>query len=672
MTLSLVDINVGLTANDGSGDSLRVGGQKANQNFAVLRGQREVLASDRTYYVSPSGNDGNDGRSPAGAFQTIQHAFDVIYGSIDLGRGYTANIQLADGTYLGANTLGALAAGATQTGAGMVVVNGNAATPSNVVVNNPPAGGNDTFAFFGNFHAEIRNLKIRNSHANGDGIHASSGAVIGFTNIVFDSVQANHLDADAAATIYGYGNYSIVAGGVAHFVATLNGLIQIFVDTVTITGTPVFSEFVQANTCGIVQLFSGTFSGAISGAKYVVFENAVVENFGVVLPGTGSSLFSGGVYGGRTQREILGSARTYYVSPTGNDNNDGSAGSPFLTIQHAVDLTLFGLDTNGNNVVIQLADGTYDLAGNTIGVYLPPLGGGSVYIRGNIATPANVVVKTTDNYVFDVEEFADIRIEGMELQCLGAGGWACVAAFNQSIVRLSNIRFGNSPSSDHILSAGFSIILITGNYSIVGSGNFHYNVTDNGSISIFSNLTITLTGTPAFSYFAYVELNSFLLLGTGTVYSGAATGIRYHVDINSSIFADGHTSLTYLPGNVNGEIVEGGVYHHPTSFQAFNMALANGANNNITLGVQEFNRITGPTGAFSISGFDAVGVGDGRKLSVFNSTAQNMTITNDATSTASNRILTLTGADVALTGTSIAHFIYSLSDSRWILAGTQG
>ena len=49
-----------------------------------------------------------------------------------------------------------------------------------------------------------------------------------------------------------------------------------------------------------------------------------------------------------------------------------------------------------------------------------------------------------------------------------------------------------------------------------------------------------------------------------------------------------------------------------------------------------------------------------------------MTITNDATSTAANRILTLTGADVALTGTSMAEFQYSAVSSRWILLGTQG
>jgi hypothetical protein len=100
------------------------------------------------------------------------------------------------------------------------------------------------------------------------------------------------------------------------------------------------------------------------------------------------------------------------------------------------------------------------------------------------------------------------------------------------------------------------------------------------------------------------------------------------------------------------------------------LTLANGANSNLSISGATYHRITGPTGAFSISGF--VAPSDARELIVHNSVAQDMTLTNDATSTAANRILTLTGADVTLTGVSAARFVYSTADSRWILVGTQG
>lgn len=104
--------------------------------------------------------------------------------------------------------------------------------------------------------------------------------------------------------------------------------------------------------------------------------------------------------------------------------------------------------------------------------------------------------------------------------------------------------------------------------------------------------------------------------------------------------------------------------------------LVNGANHNIvvdyytlvssTFEGTSFYRITGPTGAFSISGFDRPN--NGRLLHVFNTTAQQMTITNQAGSSAANQITTLTGADVVLrAGTSAATFIYDSVTSKWIL-----
>ena len=93
---------------------------------------------------------------------------------------------------------------------------------------------------------------------------------------------------------------------------------------------------------------------------------------------------------------------------------------------------------------------------------------------------------------------------------------------------------------------------------------------------------------------------------------------------------------------------------------------SNGANNNITLPNKSFIRVTGPTGAFSITGITKPANPDGRVVILYNTTSQNMTITNDATSTAANRILTGQG-DVATTGTGIVSLIYSVTDARWIL-----
>jgi hypothetical protein len=95
------------------------------------------------------------------------------------------------------------------------------------------------------------------------------------------------------------------------------------------------------------------------------------------------------------------------------------------------------------------------------------------------------------------------------------------------------------------------------------------------------------------------------------------------------------------------------------------LTLSNGANSNIALPKKSFARITGPSAVFNITGIQ--GGADGKIAILYNTTAYAMTITNNATSTAANRILTNTGSDVATTGTGIVSLIYSITDSRWIL-----
>lgn len=105
-------------------------------------------------------------------------------------------------------------------------------------------------------------------------------------------------------------------------------------------------------------------------------------------------------------------------------------------------------------------------------------------------------------------------------------------------------------------------------------------------------------------------------------------------------------------------------------------SLANGDNNNVAIssGGTTYNRlrVTGPTGAFSITGLVAPS-GDGHQLEIYCTVSQTMTLKNEnASSTAANRILTMTGSDVALTGPSIARLTYDTTDARWHLVGTQG
>lgn len=101
------------------------------------------------------------------------------------------------------------------------------------------------------------------------------------------------------------------------------------------------------------------------------------------------------------------------------------------------------------------------------------------------------------------------------------------------------------------------------------------------------------------------------------------------------------------------------------------LTLANGANNDISLATEySFFRLTGPTAAFSITGF---GNGqNGRILSLINATTQTMTISSATGSAAANQILTSGGGSFTIPANGAAVFQYNTTLSKWILIGTSG
>jgi hypothetical protein len=153
-----------------------------------------------------------------------------------------------------------------------------------------------------------------------------------------------------------------------------------------------------------------------------------------------------------------------------------------------------------------------------------------------------------------------------------------------------------------------------------------------------------LTNAVAIGYQASVAANDSMSLGN----SSMKVGIR--------------TSTPGLALDVNGAVA-----HRMGSIAT----LVNGLNSNITTPDASFVRLSGPTGAFSVGGF--TGGTSGRLLTIYNTVAFQMTIVNEdaGTATVTNRIKTLTGANVVLrAGTSSASFIYDDSDDRWILVGS--
>lgn len=251
---------------------------------------------------------------------------------------------------------------------------------------------------------------------------------------------------------------------------------------------------------------------------------------------------------GYAPREVLTANRTYYVRTDGSDSNNGlsnTSGGAFLTVQKAVDVGTT-LDLNGFMLTIKIEDGTYTGA-TTLKNVVGFAGAGSLVIRGNNSTPANVLMSVTGNNCF-LADGLNVIWDILDLKMQTTTSGSCLKAQNSAALRFGNVDFG-SCAAGHIDCRVRGSIGALSNYSISGGAVIHSNASQL-SILIIAGRTVTLSGTPAFSAaFAYCDTLS-LLTGNSMTFSGSATGPRFYVGSGGVIFAGGGAS--YFPGNAAG------------------------------------------------------------------------------------------------------------------------
>lgn len=260
---------------------------------------------------------------------------------------------------------------------------------------------------------------------------------------------------------------------------------------------------------------------------------------------------SGGV------RVRLSADRTYYVATGGNDSNDClTVGTPCLTPNQAITDALRDVDTGpAANVIVQLADGTYT---GQVSMARGLVGGGRIILQGNTGTPANVILSVTSNDAVQVSNSGSrLTVSGMEVRTTTGG--SCLRATSYGALTIgASLRLGACASA-HMQSDAFGGIALGASYSIVGSSPIHYNATQHGTIG-GNSITVTLTGTPAFSGAFAVAGPLGALYVPSITYSGSATGTRYNGSVNGVIFTNG-AGASYFPGNVAGAVGTGAQYN---------------------------------------------------------------------------------------------------------------
>lgn len=269
--------------------TIGVGGQYDD----ILGGVREKLTADRTYYVRTDGSDSNNGlaNTAGGAFLTLQHAYDVIAATLDLG-GNDVTVQVGAGTYTDGVSVTEFWAGG-----GSVRFTGDLTTPGNVIIDTTGNGFTFSTGTPGIFY--IGGFRII---ADSVGIFVGGPAVVYVDGkMEYGTAGTSHFfTAAPGCFLYLAGAYTVDGSASNHYLAGY--LSQIYIDSaVTLSGAPDFSAgFAYCFDANISSY--GSFTGAATGPRFSVTSNGFIDsNSGSSLtyfPGNSAGIITtGGQYG---------------------------------------------------------------------------------------------------------------------------------------------------------------------------------------------------------------------------------------------------------------------------------------------------------------------------------------------------------------------------------------
>lgn len=223
----------------------------------------EVLTAPRTYYVRTDGSDTNSGLADTagGAFLTIQRAVDVIASTLD-NNGHAVTVSVAAGTYSAALRL------KPTRGHGTCYIDGLSGTPSAVHISVTSASAIQQVQP-GAGSWLVRYLKV-SAATSGYGIVAL-GCSIGAQGVVFGACASGHIYAANGGAVQIITNATVEGAAPYWARCVYGGAVQASGTTLTITGTPAFSQaFIFGDYGGQFAMDGMTFSGTATGKRYTL------------------------------------------------------------------------------------------------------------------------------------------------------------------------------------------------------------------------------------------------------------------------------------------------------------------------------------------------------------------------------------------------------------------
>ncbi len=252
-------------------------------------------------------------------------------------------------------------------------------------------------------------------------------------------------------------------------------------------------------------------------------------------------------------RERLTGDLTLYVSPDGDDSNDGRADTPeraCKTIGAALN-RLTATDGGGHSASIQLAAGTYNEEVHIHDYHTSAFE--RVMLHGS--GPSSIL-DTPTNYSIVVHNFAKILFHGLTLK----GAFRAEHFANPHFSGQIYFDFNKGAADVYLINVIGAQLDIQGLCSVGGGDALGVLRSINGSEIVLTG-QMAIPNYPTYSVaFASAVFGGVIRRGSGVI-SGIAKGPRHFVDWNGTINTNGQ-GINFFPGDVAGtaNTARGGVF----------------------------------------------------------------------------------------------------------------
>ncbi len=253
-------------------------------------------------------------------------------------------------------------------------------------------------------------------------------------------------------------------------------------------------------------------------------------------------------------------AKTYYVSLSGNDSNDGSLLTPFRTVSHAVSVANTVANPLTNPIVISVGAGIF-VENNSGGPITITAGG--ISIVGESVTGTIIQPSTSSVDLFSITN-ANVEFFNLTLEILTgstANGITVTAGAGQRgafhTIRIIGFQTGIAMSAGNVTPIPIILleeVISAGNATAISVNNLQV-VIQNGLFlgplvgTTPTNTAISITGTNAI---IMIMNNSFRTLNTGVSITGGAQGRvsgSNFGQVNTGISNSGNSFCTVLGTN---------------------------------------------------------------------------------------------------------------------------